>query len=217
MGNVSKSFSLLLILILAVSSLIVAKPALAQTTTPTPQYTSSPTPAPVNSTIQVSGMLSHWDLQFQFTEIEFQVNQNLTYDTPVQNGFYSISLPNHQVYAIVGTWGGRTTNATGILCSGIALGTLNLNAGAGVTSITQDLPAPNPTPPPITQSTPTATPTDSPTALSSQSPSQTPTFLEFPTWIILLFVAVIILLLTVFTRKRIQKKLLSFKIFAGIF
>ncbi len=44
MGNISKSFSLLLVLILAVSSLIVAKPALAQTSTPTPQYTPAPTP-----------------------------------------------------------------------------------------------------------------------------------------------------------------------------
>jgi hypothetical protein len=44
MSSISKSFSLLLVLILAVSSLIVAKPALAQTPTPTPQYTPTPTP-----------------------------------------------------------------------------------------------------------------------------------------------------------------------------
>ena len=45
MGNVSKSFSLLLILILAVSSLILAKPAFAQTITATTQDTINTPPA----------------------------------------------------------------------------------------------------------------------------------------------------------------------------
>ena len=116
----------------------------------------SPTPAPVNN-IQVSGILSPWDLQFQFSDVEF-TNNNLTYDAPIQNGSYSISLPNQQDYDILGTWGGRTIDVGPPGGTGaIELDTLNLNAAAGVTSITH-LPALNPNPPPpppITQSTPT--------------------------------------------------------------
>jgi hypothetical protein len=163
MNNKIVAIGLICLVILLVASIvffdvILPKPIVVSPKVSLPSPT--PTPAAVNSTIQVSGMLSHWDLQFQFTDIEF-TNNNLTYDAPIQNGSYSISLPNQQDYDILGTWGGRTIDVGPAGGTGaIELDTLNLNVGAGVTSITHDLPAlnPNPTPPPITQSTPTLTP-----------------------------------------------------------
>ncbi len=189
------AIGLICLVILLVASIvlfvvILPKPIVVSPKVSPPSPT--PTPAPVNSTIQVSGMLSHWDLQFQFTEIEFQ-DANQTYDTPVQNGSYSISVANQQVYGISGTWGGRTIDVGPPGGTGaILLETFYLNASAGVTSITHDLPALNlhPTPPPITQSTPTPT----------------PTVPEFPTLIILPLFAVIILLSIVFIRKRIPRQ-----------
>jgi hypothetical protein len=53
MDNISKSFSLLLIVLLVASSLILAKPAFAQTPTPTPS--STPTPSVPVFTVQPVG------------------------------------------------------------------------------------------------------------------------------------------------------------------
>ncbi len=53
MGRISKSFPLLLIVFLAASSLIMAKPAFAQTPTPTPS--TIPTPSVPTFTIQLAG------------------------------------------------------------------------------------------------------------------------------------------------------------------
>ena len=57
MGSISKSFSLLLIVLLAVSSLIMAKPAFAQTptTTPTTTFPPIPTPSVPEFTVQLVG------------------------------------------------------------------------------------------------------------------------------------------------------------------
>ena len=115
--------------------------------TPTSTPVSTPTPTLV-SNIQVSGTVDYKGLEIQPTQIEFvdTDNNNLTYTTPVQNGFYNISLPSQQIYDVVGTWGGLTINATGIPMSRIDMGTLNLNVGVGITSIAQNLPIPNPSP-----------------------------------------------------------------------
>ena len=53
MGSISKSFSLLVIVLLVVSSLIMAKPAFAQTTTPAPS--TIPTPSVPEFTTQLVG------------------------------------------------------------------------------------------------------------------------------------------------------------------
>ncbi|MGD0646243.1 MAG: hypothetical protein ABSA75_15225 [Candidatus Bathyarchaeia archaeon] len=129
--------------------------ALLQTPTSTPALT--PTPTLVASNIQVSGTVHVAGLEIQPTQIEFvdAANNSLKYTAIVQKGFYNISLPSQQTYGIAGTWGGLTFNATGIPMGAIDVGTLNLNVGVGVTSITQDLPAPNPSPPAsITQNLP---------------------------------------------------------------
>ena len=54
MGNFGKSFSLFLILLLAISSLIMAKPAFSQIPIPTPSFTCSPPSVPVY-TVQIVG------------------------------------------------------------------------------------------------------------------------------------------------------------------
>ena len=66
----------------------------------------SPTPTLVNSSIQVSGTVAYKGLEIQPTQIEFtDTATNLTYTAIVQNGSYNISLPNRQIYSVVGTWG----------------------------------------------------------------------------------------------------------------
>lgn len=78
-------------------------------------------------------------MEIQPTQIQFNdAATYLTYTASIQNGSYNIFLPNHQIYNVVGTWGGITFNATGIAMSGIDMGILNLNTGIGVTSITQN-------------------------------------------------------------------------------
>ena len=107
----------------------------------------SPTSTFVTNKIQVSGTVDYRGLEIQPTQIQFMdTSANLMYTAMVQNGFYNISLPNQQIYGVVGTWGGRTFNAAGIPIGAIDMGTLHLNAGVGVTSITQDLPTLTPTP-----------------------------------------------------------------------
>jgi hypothetical protein len=168
MNNKIVAIGLICVFILLVASIvffyvILPKANMVSQKASSPSPTPTPTPAPINK-IQVSGKLSHWDLQFQFTDIEFQ-DANQTYDTPVQNGSYCISVANQQVYGISGTWGGRTIDVGPPGGTGaILLETFYLNASAGVTSITHDLPALNlhPTPPPTSQVSATATPTATP-------------------------------------------------------
>jgi DNA-binding HxlR family transcriptional regulator len=90
--------------------------------------------------IQVSGTVSTPGFEIPPTQIQFtNTATGITYAAAVQNGTYSISLPNQQTYNVICTWGGLTFNSTGIAISGIQMGpTLNVNAGLGVTSITQD-------------------------------------------------------------------------------
>ena len=96
-----------------------------------------------NEIIQVSGTVTATGFEIPPTQIQFtNTATGLTYAATVQNGSYSISLPNQQSYNVICTWGGLTFNATGIAISGIQMGTLNVNAGVGVTSMTQDFSSP---------------------------------------------------------------------------
>jgi len=161
----------------------------------------SPTPTLVNNKIQVSGTVDYRGLEIQPTQIQFtNTATNLTYTAIVQNGSYNVSLPNQQIYSVVGTWGKLTFNATGILISGINMGTLNLNAGVGVTSMTQNLPTPSPSPPIFTS------PSSTPIITSTPSPSNAlPTSLNTLHIIIGVVIAIVIIATVVFLM--FQKKL----------
>jgi len=97
-----------------------------------------------NEVIQVSGTVTTTGWEIPPTQIQFtNTATGLTY-TAVQNGSYTISLPNLQSYNVICTWGGLAFNSSGIAISGIQMvpGTLKVNAGVGVTSMTQDFSSP---------------------------------------------------------------------------
>ena len=97
-----------------------------------------------NEVIQVSGTVTTTGWEIPPTQIQFtNIATGLTY-TAVENGSYTISLPNLQSYNVICTWGGLTFNSSGIAISGIQMmpGTLKVNAGVGVTSMTQNFSSP---------------------------------------------------------------------------
>ncbi len=77
MGCISKRLSLLLIVLLAVSSLIMAKPAFAQTSTPTPQPI--PTPSVPEFTVQLVGPSVTVPTTYSLNQSSGQVVANIGY------------------------------------------------------------------------------------------------------------------------------------------
>jgi hypothetical protein len=113
-------------------------------TTPSGAPLQAPTPYPspastlIINKIQVSGTITIAGLETQPTSMEFlDIATNSGYFATVQNGFYSTSLPNQQTYDVFATLGGLTVNITGVPTSAY-MGTFNLNAGVGITSITKN-------------------------------------------------------------------------------
>ncbi len=98
-----------------------------------------PSPTVVINEIQVSGTINIASLETQPISIEFlDTATNSGYFASIQNGFYSTSLPNQQTYDVFATWGGSTVNINGVPTSAYGMGTFNLNAGVGITSITKN-------------------------------------------------------------------------------
>ena len=212
MGSIGKSFSSLLIVLLAVSSLIMATPAFAQTPTPTPQYT--PTPAPTIPEPTVSFTLWYTNSPViqppanrtadipPICEIVSPENQtllqasNFTLNVNVASYFWVIDSVyyeadwiegSHQIFGVQPNYidalnASITVNFTEIPDGNHAV-TVYANTHDGSHSFAT-----------VTfqiVSSPSTTPT----------PTSTPTVPEFPTWIILpLFAGVI--LLSIVARKR---------------
>lgn len=78
MDNANKSFSLLLIALLAASSLIVATPAFAQTPTPTP----IPTPSVPQFTVQLVGPLFTFNTTYSLDPNSGKIVANIGYTNP---------------------------------------------------------------------------------------------------------------------------------------
>ncbi|MGA3288893.1 MAG: hypothetical protein ABSD42_01460 [Candidatus Bathyarchaeia archaeon] len=111
------------------TSFTAPTPAPATTLTPAPTPYPSPTSTLIINGIQVSGTITIAGVETQPTSMEFlDTATNSGYFTTVQNGLYSTSLPNQQTYEVFATCGGLT----------VSMGTFNLNAGVGITSITKN-------------------------------------------------------------------------------
>ena len=233
MVSISKSFSMLLILILAASSLIMAKQAFAQSTEPSPpNFTIQ---IPNSSTIQlvienqafintssVNSIVYYyrvkpdnsdvWNIDGDYT---LQSNSDTTIiSIPPLPGvpgtilstpqFDNVTLIDFQVQAVTGfynvTWvAGYMPGMPTQVQSGNGYSDITFNpAESSDWSPTQTVTIPASFTSTSTSPTPTPTSTVSPTA----SPSPSPTIPEFPTWIILPFFAIIVLLSNVFAGKR---------------
>ena len=189
MSSVSKTFSLLLIVLLVVLSLMMAKPAFA---------------AEISMRIEPSA--------FQTTYVNQPVNITAipTSGTPPYTYQWYTQLWNSTEGSPIGSivaFSGATSSTFKFVESTSGTYDISLNisdsAGngdydsfpiSGVWVIVQPLSASSPTPTPTTN------------ILLHGAPKHSPTIPEFPTWIILPLFAVVILLSTVFVRKRMTKK-----------
>jgi hypothetical protein len=220
MSSISKSFSLILILILAVSSLIVAKPALAQIPTPTPQYTPTPTSTIPEPT--VSFTLWHTNSPV------FQPPANRMADIPpiceivspqnqtvLQTGNFTLNVNVASYFWVIDSVYYEADWIEGIheIFSVQPIQPNYIDAlNASITVNFSEIPDGNHT---VTLD---ATANDGSHSfatvifqiVSSPSPNPKPTPIptipEFPTWVILPLFAIAILISTVFVRKRNPKK-----------
>ena len=92
MGRIGKSFSLLLIVLLVVSSLIMAKPTFAQTPTPTPS--TIPTPSVPQFTVQLVGPPTIVNTTYSLDPNTGQIVANLGYTNPYSN--INLTIKNQQ-------------------------------------------------------------------------------------------------------------------------
>jgi len=84
----------------------------------------------VTGTVTSTGIGTH-PTQIQFVNTATSLTYTATVNT--DNGFYTISLPNQQSYNVICRWQGLL-GSSGTFDGG----TLYVNSGVGVTSITKD-------------------------------------------------------------------------------
>lgn len=141
----------------------------------------------------------------------------------VSGDIISVNYDGSQTFTITPSYGYYIAD---VFVNGTSVGAVSsytVRNIQGATTISATFaPNPTPTPTPSLTSAPTAAPTSAPTSAPSPTPASTasssqnttpspaPTVPEFPTWIILPLFAVVMLLSTVFIRKRIPKKNITF-------
>jgi len=262
MGSISKSFSLVLIVLLAVSSLMMAKPAFAQTP-PTPVFnvstiTGSYTVPTTYSTNPYTGAkvttqgytVTYFNITFTIQNPPFFTVQNPPITSSYMSYYYVLEYKGH--YTSQWTPLVEVDSNITIFASSGSQTVLTLSGNPSSNSITLqyvNAPYPNadsgliivplggkvdfrlqavssngafiPNYSYLVQGNVSAfsavqtvtIPNNFTSTSASPSPTSTstptPTVPEFPTWIILPLFAVIILLSTVFFRKRIPKKIAS--------